>query len=68
MKYDPAEVYSRFCAANCSILCRRMVSVHSIFAQGDLDCIDGGRKDVIENGEVDGGVEASDDDQQLEKD
>ena len=39
-----------------------------IFAQGDFDCIDGGRKDVIENGEVDGGVEASDDDQQLEKD
>ena len=39
-----------------------------IFAQGDFDCIDGGRKDVIENVEVDGGVEASDDDQQLEKD
>ena len=39
-----------------------------IFAQGDFDCIDGGRKDVIENVEVDGDVEASDDDQQLEKD
>ena len=39
-----------------------------IFAQGDFDCIDGGRQDVIKNIEVDGDVEASDDDQQLEKD